>query len=80
MPTSMENIYSLDGKVPLLKSVPFGLQHVLAMTKVINRYTIATGAGVLVLAGIFPTFGACGFGRRNITIAALSVSIGLGYT
>ena len=28
---SMENIYSLDGKVPILKSVPFGLQHVLAM-------------------------------------------------
>ena len=28
---SMDNIYSLDGKVPLLKSVPFGLQHVLAM-------------------------------------------------
>ena len=24
---SMENIYSLDGKVPLLKSIPFGLQH-----------------------------------------------------
>ena len=29
--SSMDNIYSLDGKVPLLKSVPFGLQHVLAM-------------------------------------------------
>lgn len=22
---SMENIYTLDGKVPLLKSIPFGL-------------------------------------------------------
>jgi len=22
---SMENIYSLDGRVPLLKSIPFGL-------------------------------------------------------
>ena len=30
----------------------------LAMTKVINRYTIATGAGILLLAGIFPAFGA----------------------
>lgn len=30
----------------------------LAMTKVINRYTIATGAGILVLAGIFPAVGA----------------------
>ena len=83
----------------------------LAMTKVINRVTIATGAGVLILAGIFPAFGAilatlpeavlggctimmfgnivisglqmigsCGFNQRNITIAALSLSIGLGFT
>ena len=83
----------------------------LAMTKVINRVTIATGAGVLILAGIFPAFGAvlatlpeavlggctimmfgnivisglqmigsCGFTQRNITIAALSLSIGLGFT
>ena len=28
---SINNIYSLDGKVPILKSIPFGLQHVLAM-------------------------------------------------
>ena len=27
----IENIYQLDGKVPLGKAVPFGLQHVLAM-------------------------------------------------
>jgi len=83
----------------------------IAMTKVINRYTIATGAGILILAGIFPVFGAilstlpeavlggctimmfgnivisglqmigsCGFSQRNITIAALSLSIGLGFT
>ena len=83
----------------------------LAMTRVINRYTIATGAGVLLLAGIFPAFGAvlatlpeavlggctimmfgnivisglqmignCGYSQRNITIAALSLSIGLGFT
>lgn len=83
----------------------------LAMTKVINRFTIATGAGILVLAGIFPAFGAvlaslpeavlggctivmfgnivisglqmigsCGFSQRNITIAALSLSVGLGFT
>ena len=83
----------------------------LAMTKVINRVTIATGAGILILAGIFPAFGAilatlpeavlggctimmfgnivisglrmigdCGFSQRNITIAALSLSIGLGFT
>ncbi len=83
----------------------------LAMTKVINRHTIATGAGILILAGIFPAIGAvlatlpeavlggctimmfgnivisglqmignCGFTQRNITIAALSLSIGLGFT
>lgn len=83
----------------------------LAMTKVVNRYTIATGAGILLLAGIFPGFGAilatlpeavlggctimmfgnivvsglqmignCGFTQRNITIAALSLSLGLGFT
>lgn len=83
----------------------------LAMTKIVNRYTIATGAGILLLAGVFPAFGAvlatlpeavlggctimmfgnivisglqmigsCGFTQRNITIAALSLSIGLGFT
>ncbi len=83
----------------------------LSMTKVINRYTIATGAGILILAGIFPAIGAvlatlpeavlggctimmfgnivisglqmigsCGYTQRNITIAALSLSIGLGFT
>lgn len=83
----------------------------LAMTKVINRFCLATGAGILIMAGIFPAFGAilatlpeavlggctimmfgnivisglqmigaCGFSQRNITIAALSLSIGLGFT
>ncbi|MBQ9167616.1 MAG: purine permease [Oscillospiraceae bacterium] len=83
----------------------------LAMTKVINRYTIATGAGIMIIAGIFPAvgavlatlpeavlggctimmfgnivisglqmIGACGFTQRNITIAALSLSVGLGFT
>ena len=27
----MENIYQLDGRVPVAKAIPFGLQHVLAM-------------------------------------------------
>ena len=27
----MENIYHLDGRVPVAKAIPFGLQHVLAM-------------------------------------------------
>ena len=28
---SSENLYTLDGRVPLFKALPFGLQHVLAM-------------------------------------------------
>ena len=27
----MDNLYRLDGKVPLQKAIPFGLQHVMAM-------------------------------------------------
>lgn len=83
----------------------------LAMTKVINRYTIATGAVIMIVAGLFPAVGAvlatlpeavlggctimmfgnivisglqmignCGYSQRNITIAALSLSVGLGFT
>lgn len=83
----------------------------LAMTRVINRYTIATGAVIMIIAGLIPMFGAilatlpeavlggctimmfgnivmsglqmigdCGYTQRNITIVALSLSIGLGFT
>ena len=83
----------------------------IAMTKVVNRFAIATGAVIMILAGFFPFFGAilatlpeavlggctimmfgtivvsglqttscCGFSQRNITIAALSLSIGIGFT
>ena len=82
-----------------------------SMTKVVNRFAIFTGCGIMVLAGLFPAFGAllatlpdavlggctlmmfgnivlsglqmvakCGFSQRNITIVALSLSIGLGFT
>ncbi|MCI8991204.1 MAG: purine permease [Eubacterium sp.] len=82
-----------------------------AMTKVVNRLTIATGAIIMMLAGIFPIFGtllatlpdavlggctimmfgtivvsglrmisSCGYSQRNITIVALSLSIGIGFT
>ena len=27
----MENLYKLDGKVPILKAILFGLKHILAM-------------------------------------------------
>lgn len=82
-----------------------------AMTKVVNRYTIMFGALTLILAGLFPPIGAffstlpqpvlggctimmfgtivvsgftmlskCGFTQRNTVIAALSISIGIGFT
>ncbi len=82
-----------------------------AMTKVVNRYAISTGAIIMVVAGFFPAVGSllatlpsavlggctimmfgtivvsgvqmigkCGYTQRNITIAALSLSIGLGFT
>lgn len=82
-----------------------------AMTHVVNRLAIASGAVIMILAGIFPIFGAllstlpdavlggctvmmfgsivisglqmigkCGFTQRNMTIAALSLSTGIGFT
>ena len=81
------------------------------LSKVINRFTIATGAVILILCGLFPPIGAilstipqcvlggctllmfgsivfasfgmmakCGFSHRNMIIASLSLSIGLGFT
>ena len=83
----------------------------IAMTKVVNRFTIMTGALCMILAGLLPpvgnffaslpesVLGGCtimmfgtimvsgiemlakaGFTQRNITIAALSLSIGIGFT
>ncbi len=120
-PTTEETSGSIacDGFVSALSSV-FGCMPItsfsqnvglVAMTKVVNRFTIATGAVIMILAGIFPVFGTflstlpeavlggctimmfgtivvsglqmiskCGFSQRNITIAALSLSIGLGFT
>lgn len=42
--SSDENIYKLDGRVPLKKAIPFGLQHVLAMF-------VANLAPVLIVCG-----------------------------
>ena len=81
------------------------------MTKVVNRFTIMTGAACMILAGLLPPVGNffaslpeavlggctimmfgtiltsgmqmvadCGFNQRNITIAALSLSVGIGFT
>lgn len=83
----------------------------IAMTEVVNRYAIAAGAIIMILAGFCPIFGSllatlpdavlggctlmmfgnivisglqmisgCGYSQRNITIAALSLSIGIGFT
>ena len=82
-----------------------------AMTKVVNRFTIMTGAVAMILAGLFPPLGNffaslpqsvlggctimmfgtiltsgmqmianCGFTQRNITIVAMALSIGIGFT
>ena len=105
----ISSLSSLFGCLPITSfSQNVGL---VAMTKVVNRFTIATGAVIMILAGIFPMFGAllatlpdavlggctimmfgtivvsglqmiskCGFSQRNTVIAALSLSIGLGFT
>lgn len=83
----------------------------IAMTKVVNRFTIMTGAVCMIIAGLLPpvgnffaslpesVLGGCtimmfgtiltsgmqmvakaGFNQRNITIAALSLSVGIGFT
>ena len=102
-------VSSLFGCLPITSfSQNVGL---VAMTKVVNRFTIATGALIMIIAGIFPGFGAllatlpeavlggctimmfgtivvsglqmvsnCGYTQRNVTIAALSLSTGIGFT
>ena len=105
----ISSVSALFGCMPITSfSQNVGL---IAMTKVVNRFAIATGAGIMILAGLFPAVGTalatlpeavlggctimmfgnivisglqmignCGFTQRNITIAALSLSIGLGFT
>lgn len=50
---SIDNIYKLDGTVPVLKAVPFGLQHILAMF-------VANIAPILIVGG------ASGISDKNI--------------
>ncbi len=50
---SVNNIYQLEGRVPLLKAVPFGLQHILAMFVAnLTPITIIAAAGGLSQAEI----------------------------
>ena len=81
------------------------------MTGVVNRFTLMTGACVMIVAGLLPPVGnffaslpqavlggctimmfgtiltsgiqmiaKCGFSQRNITIASLSLAVGIGFT
>ena len=81
------------------------------ISKVVNRFVIATGAAIMILGGLFPAIGTAlttipqpvlggctimmfgsilfagfgmmaktGFSQRNMIIAALSLSVGLGFT
>lgn len=108
-----------DGFISSLSSV-FGCMPItsfsqnvglIAMTGVVNRFAIMTGAVIMILAGLFPALGAllaslpesvlggctlmmfgsivvsgvqmiagCGYSNRNITIASLALSIGIGFT
>lgn len=108
-----------DGFISSLSSV-FGCMPItsfsqnvglIAMTKVVNRFAIMTGAVVMIMAGLFPALGvllaslpdavlggctlmmfgsivvagvqmlsACNYNNRNITIASLALSIGIGFT
>ncbi len=83
----------------------------ITMTKVVNRFTIMTGAAAMILAGLIPPIGnffaslpqavlggctimmfgqillsgmqmiaSCGFNQRNVTIASLSLALGVGLT
>lgn len=105
----VSSISSLFGCSPITSfSQNVGL---IAMTKVVNRFTIMTGAACMILASMFPPIGAffaslpdpvlggctvmmfgaimvsgiqmmaaAGFTQRNVTIAAISLSFGIGAT
>lgn len=105
----VSSISALFGCLPITSfSQNIGL---VAMTKVVNRYAIATGAIIMIIAGIFPAVGAllatlpdavlggctimmfgmivmsgiqmmsrCGYSQRNIMIASVSLSVGIGFT
>lgn len=108
-----------DGLISSLSSV-FGCMPItsfsqnvglIAMTKVVNRFAIMTGAVIMILSGLFPALGVvlaslpesvlggctlmmfgsivvsgvqmiagCGYSQRNVTIASLALSIGIGFT
>ena len=73
-PKEVSGSLACDGFISALSSV-FGClpitsfsQNVglVAMTKVVNRFTIGLGALIMILAGIFPIFVTCNFTRCGI--------------
>lgn len=105
----ISGLSSLVGCLPITSfSQNVGL---IAMTHVVNRKAVASGAAIMILAGLFPVLGVilaslpeavlggctlmmfgsivvsgvrmlgdCGYNQRNMIIAALSLSIGIGFT
>lgn len=58
--SSINNIYQLDGRVPVAKAIPFGLQHILAMfvSNLVPITMIAAAAQPsMILAGLLPPIG-----------------------
>lgn len=53
---SIDNIYQLDGRVPISKAIPFGLQHVLAMF-VSNLVPVLIVCSSACVAGVGPADG-----------------------
>ena len=54
-PASIDNIYRLEGRVPVVSAIPFGLQHILAMF-------VANIAPVMIVAGV------CGMESKQIAM------------
>lgn len=105
----VSSISSVFGCMPITSfSQNIGL---IAMTHVVNRFAIMTGAIIMILCGFIPALGvllaslpepvlggctlmmfgsivisgirmlaSCGFSERNLIIASLSLSIGIGFT
>lgn len=105
----ISSLSSIFGRMPITSfSQNVGL---IAMTKVVNRFAIMTGAIIMILSGLFPALGVllaslpesvlggctlmmfgsivvsgvqmiagCGYSTRNVTIASLALSIGIGFT
>ncbi len=77
---SVENIYHLDGRVPLMKAIPFGLQHVLAMF-VANLVPVLIVMSIACVNGVGPNDGG-GFSAIEIAelLQCAMLAAGIGTT